>query len=86
MVLGLAAPLLSYGAYRDADAAQPHVLVNSFQRKAVGGFLALTGTVELVAVDTDIPQLTAGGFRRAGVHTQVTFAAPAFVDRGMQRL
>ena len=75
---------LTYGAHRDADAAQAHVLVDSFQRKAVGGFLALRGVVELVAVNADIPQLAVGGLCRASFHAPVAFAAFAFVDWGFK--
>lgn len=75
---------LTYRADGDADTAQAHVAADFFQRKAVGGFLAFSGAVELVAVNVDIPQLAAGGFGRAGFHAQVAFTAPAFIDWPVQ--
>ena len=79
-----AALALPYRADGDADTAQAHVPADFFESKAVGGFLALSGAVELVAVDVDIPELAVGGLCRAGCHAQVTFAAPAFIDWWIQ--
>ena len=76
--------MFAYRAHCDADTAQAHVPSDFFQSKAVGGFLALTSAVELVAVDVDIPELAAGGFCRAGFNAQAAFAATAFVDWRIQ--
>ena len=84
MVSGLAAFMLPYRTDRNADAAEAHVLIDSFQSQPVGGFLALAGVVELVAVDVYIPQLTVGSLCRAGCHTLIAFAALAFVNWRIQ--
>ena len=76
--------MFAYRAYQDAHTAQAHVPSDSFQRKSIGGFLALAGAVELVAVNVYIPELAAGGFGRAGFNAKVAFAAPAFVDWRIQ--
>ena len=77
--------MLAYRADGDADTTQTHVLIYPVERKAICGFFAFRGAVELVAVDVDIPQLAVGGFCRAGFHAQIAFAAPAFVDWGIDR-
>ncbi len=72
--------MFAYRAHCDADTTQAHVPADFFQSKAVGGFFAFSGAVELIAVNVYIPELAVGGLCRAGCHAQVAFAAPAFID------
>ena len=43
-------------------------------------FIAGADIEEFVAVDVYIPQLAGSNLRRAGVHAQTAFSAPAFID------
>jgi hypothetical protein len=79
-----AALALPYGAHGDADTTQAHVPADFFESKAVGGFFAFSGAVELVAVNVYIPELAVGGSCRAGCHAQVAFTATASIDWWIQ--